>query len=139
MEMPIEYTASSDGMIVHVVASGAVTLDEVRQYMHGVAHDDRVRPGFSELFDGCQIAEGQVGPESFVAIQQLVLADPKRKPGSKVAIVVGKSLSFDKAKQYERLAGSSAQNVIVFNDMHTAKIWLGAVDAKAEPVEQGRG
>ena len=137
--MPIEYTVSSDGVIVHAVASGAVTLDEVRRYMHDVARDERIRPGFSELFDGCQITEGRVGPESFAEIQELVLADPKRKPGSRVAIVVGKRPSFDKAKQYERLAGSTAQNVIVFNDMHTAKIWLGAVDARAEPIEQGRG
>ena len=128
-----------DGMIVHAVGSGAVTLDDVRRYVHDIAGDERIRPGFSELFDGCQITEGRVGPESFAEIQRLVLADPKRKPGSKVAIVVGKRPSFDKAKQYERLADSTAQNVIVFNDMHTAKIWLGAVNVRTKPVEQGRG
>jgi hypothetical protein len=132
--MPIEYTVGSDGMFVHAVASGAVTLDDVHRYMHDVAHDEHVRPGFSELFDGCEITESDVVPESFVYICELVLADPKRKRGNKVAIVVRKSSSFHNAQQYERLVRSEAQNVIVFNDVRTAKIWLGAVEIRTEPV-----
>ena len=138
-EMPIKYTVGSEGMFVHAVGSGAVTLDEVRQYMHDIAHDDRVKPGFSELFDGCRITESLIAPESFIDIHELVLADPKRKRGNKVAVVVGRTSSFYNAERYERLASSNSQNVIVFNDVHTAKIWLGAAEVKNEPVEERRG
>lgn len=137
--MPIKYTVGSDGMVVHAVVSGVVTVDEVHQYMHDIAQDDRVKPGFRELFDACEITESRIVPESFVDIHKLVLSDPKRKRGNKMAIVVGSSSSFHNAKRYERLATSNSQNVIVFNDVHTAKIWLGAVDVMTEPVEQERG
>jgi len=138
-EMPIEYTVSSDGMFVHAIGSGVVTVDEVRRYMHDIAHDDCVKPGFRELFDAREITESRIVPESFVDIHKLVLADPKRKRGNKMAIVVGSSSSFHNAKRYERLAMSNSQNVIVFNDVRTAKIWLGAAEMRTEPVEQKRG
>jgi hypothetical protein len=46
-----------------------------------------------------------------------------------LAIVVSSSSSFDNARYYEKIAQENFQDIIVFNSLRTAEIWLG-VDAK---------
>ena len=131
--MPVKYTVSSNGLFVHAIAHGVLMSSDIHQYIKDISQDNCVKPGFSEIFDVREITESQVIPEIFGDIRELVLDDPKRKPGSKLAIVVRTNSSFNNAQQYERSVTPDVQNVIVFNDIHIAKIWLGATDVISEP------
>lgn len=135
-EMPVKYTVSTNGMFVHAIAHGVLIPDDIHQYIKDISLDDCVKPGFSELFDVHEITESKIIPEIFGNIRQLLLDDPKRKRGGKLAIVVGTKSSFDNAQQYERSLMPDIQNVIVFNDAHIAKIWLGVDDMGSEPATE---
>jgi hypothetical protein len=112
-------------MFVRAIATGEITPEEIHEYIREVAQDERVKPGFRELFDVRHISRSQVTPESFTHIRQLAKDNPKRLPGTRLAIVVSSGNSFDKARKYEALASPDLENVIVFNDLQTAEIWLG--------------
>ncbi len=131
--MPVRYSVSLNGLFVNAVAHGVLKLDDVRQYINDVSNDDCVKPGFSELFDVRGITASEITPEMFKDFRKLVLDDPKRVRGSKLAIVVRTNSSFYKAQKYERSVMPDVQNVIVFNDFYTAKIWLGVTDIESDP------
>jgi len=134
--MPVKYTVSSNGLFVHAIAHGVLIPDDIHQYIKDISQDDCIKPGFSELFDVRDITGSQIIPEIFGDIRELILDDPKRKRGSKLAIVVRTQSSFNNAQQYERSVMPDVQNVIVFNDFHIAKIWLGATDVISEPAAE---
>jgi hypothetical protein len=131
--MPVRYEVSADGKFVRATATGELKVEEIHGFIKAVAEDDRIKPGFLELFDVRRISASQVKPESFARIRQLVMDNPKRLPGSQLAIVVATGSSYDKARQYEAAASPDVENVIVFNDMATAEVWLGIPDMKTEP------
>ena len=131
--MPVQYEVSADGKFVRATATGEITPEEIHEFIQAIARDDRVKPGFRELFDVSHISASKVEKESFARIRQLVLQNPKRLPGSHLAIVVGSGSSFDKAREYERIASPGVENVIVFNDLHTAEVWLGVTDVETVP------
>ena len=126
--MPVKYEVSLNGMFVHAVATGTLDPEEIYQYVSDIDEDERIKPGFRELFDVSEIEKSNVIFGSFEKIRELILSSSKRTPGSKLGIVARKTSSFYNAELYERLMSDGAQNVIVFNDVYTAKIWLGAVD-----------
>lgn len=130
--MPVRYEVSADGQFVRATATGEITPEEIRGFIEAITHDERVKVGFRELFDVSRISASRVAPESFLEIRQLVMRNPKRRPGSPLAIVVGSGESFDKAREYERVASPAVENVIVFNDVHTAEMWLGVAGEKTE-------
>jgi len=134
--MPVKYTVSSNGLFVHAIAHGVLIPDDIHQYIKDISQDDCVKPGFSEIFDVREITESQIIPEIFGDIRELILNDPKRIRGSKLAIVVRTNSSFNNAQRYERSVTPDIQNVIVFNDFHIAKIWLGVTDVISEPAAE---
>jgi len=131
--MPVRYTVSSNGLFVHAAAHGVLKSDDVQQYITDISQDNCVKPGFSELFDVREMTESEIIPEMFKDFRNLILDDPKRKRGGRLAIVVRTNSSFSNAQQYERSVMPDVQNVIVFNDIHIAKIWLGVTDVRSEP------
>lgn len=131
--MAVRYEVSADGKFVRATATGELKVEEIHEFIKAVAGDSRVKPGFRELFDVRRISASQVKPESFARIRQLVKDSPKRLPGSQLAIVVATGGSYDKARQYETAASPDVENIIVFNDMATAEIWLGVTDMETEP------
>jgi hypothetical protein len=123
--MPLEYTVSDDGKFVHATAKGMLAPEDIRRYVHELIEDDRVRVGYRELFDASGTTGSLVTLESIQGFRRLNQGNPKKLPGSKLAIVVSRSSSFEKARHFERLVEPDAQNVIVFNSSDVAKIWLG--------------
>jgi hypothetical protein len=122
--MPITYLIDQEGTYVHATASGVLTTDEVCQYEAQVEADEAVKPGFRELMDVRWITGAEIDKEGFGRIAQAVRAGRKRGIGSKLAIVAQQSDSFDRARYYERLA-YDIHNVIVFNSLEVAEVWLG--------------
>jgi hypothetical protein len=115
------------------MASGEITPEDIHGYIQAVAQDDRIKSDFRELFDVRSISTSRVTTESFTSVRELVMNCPKRTPGSLLAIVVGTGSSFDKARTYESVTSPDVQDVIVFNDIHTAETWLGVTDIETEP------
>jgi len=71
--MPVQYEVSADGKFVRATATGEITPEEIHEFIQAIARDDRVKPGFRELFDVSHISASKVEKESFARIRQLVL------------------------------------------------------------------
>jgi hypothetical protein len=124
--MPITYTVEKNNSYVNAVATGILTTDEVCSYQNAVEADKSVVKGFFELFDVSRITESKIDNIGLDQIAQLVRRSNKRMKGSKLAIVLSKGTSFDRAKYYEKIA-YDIHNVIVFNSREVAEAWLGVV------------
>jgi len=122
--MPITYTVGLNRSYVSATAAGKLTAEEISNYANAVEADENVVEGFVELFDVSRIEESQIDQSGLDKIAQIVRTGKKRSMGSRLAIVVAKGDSFDRARYYERIA-SDIHNVIVFNSRDVAEIWLG--------------
>ena len=123
--MPLEYSVEQEGTFVQAAATGKLTSDEILAYEDQLAEDSRIQSGFRELFDVSDITESEVQDEHLPMIAERVARNPKRTKSAKLAIVARRPESFDRARRYERFASLHRQNVVVFNDIATARIWLG--------------
>jgi|GEM_PF-3641436 len=65
-----------------------------------------------------------VTAQGFKKFAEFLAESPKISKGTKIAIVVSKDESFSRAKEFERLT-SDLVTIVVFNEMHKAKVWLG--------------
>lgn len=123
--MPVEYEVYDNGEYVYAKATGTLTPEEIIDYIQEVKANPEIKEGYKELFDVRFITESKVKIESFAKIVKEVTSDEKRIYKNKLAIVVSKLDSFDKAKYFEKTALEERRNVIVFNTLKTAKTWLG--------------
>ena len=128
--MPLRYQVSPDGSYVRATGYGVVTSREVIAYIRRLMNDDRVKPGFRQLFDISGIEEITIVPDQYESVTDVVLANPKRQENSMLAIVAGTGKIYHKARQYEAATSPHVENVIVFNSVRTAEIWLGVADLK---------
>jgi hypothetical protein len=126
--MPVSYTASTNGTFVYFSATGVLDLADMERLLNRVAHDDRLVPGFRQLFDMSSISSSMLTPTSLKKVISLAKANPKVTRDTKLAIVVSSDISYQNAKDYENLAGDEYEDIIVFNSVSTAKIWLGVPD-----------
>ncbi len=122
--MPITYAVSDDGSFVWATVIASLTPEELFKYEQKTAKDERIRPGFRELFDVTQTDQVQVSKETMEQVRNLSAMNPKKGSGNQLAIVA-RGESFDHARYYEQIATPQLQNVIVFNNLNTALIWLG--------------
>jgi len=123
--MSVKYTVNDNGTLVYAVAAEILSPDEMSKYLVDMANDERLKPGYRELFDMTMLTKSLITPESFPEIMKLIAANPKKQRGSKLAIVAGPEGTFETARQFERAASSDMLKIIVFNDIETAKVWLG--------------
>jgi hypothetical protein len=128
--MVIEYSVRNDGAYIETNATKILTTDEVIEYIMATEHDERVKPGFMELFDVSSMKKSEIDEEGLDRIVAKVRASEKRTGSNKLAIVVSKGSSFERAKYIESRVIES-QNVIVFNRRSTAEIWLGVMEGKS--------
>jgi hypothetical protein len=123
--MSVKYTVNDKGTFVYAVATGTLRPDELNKYLVDMTNDERLKPGYRELFDMTQLVESLITPASFPEIMELIAANPKKQRGNKLAVVAGPEGSFETAREFEHLASSDVVKIIVFNDIETAKVWLG--------------
>lgn len=123
--MPIEYKIYEDEHYVYAKATGTLTPEEIINYVNKLHREPNLEPGFKELFDVRYVSKSEVTIESFQRIIKKAMLDNKRNQMNRLAIVVSKVDSFDRAKHYEKSVSSDKETVIVFNMLDTAKIWLG--------------
>ena len=123
--MPVEYTIYENEHYVYAKATGVLTPEEIIDYEQKLQHEPKLLSGYKELFDVRYITKSEVTIESFQEIIKESMLDDKRNCRNKLAIVVSRADSFDRAKYYEKSIPSEKQTVIVFNMLDTAKLWLG--------------
>ncbi|MBN2178263.1 MAG: hypothetical protein JW743_02385 [Deltaproteobacteria bacterium] len=127
--MPIKYTVENEGRLVHVIASGRMTNNDLLDYETAFANDDRIMTGPDVLFE--------IKPDSIVTITDngmLKAIEQKEKLAKKAksyrcAIVIsGRNREiWGLAKLYKKMNESKSPNVItiVFSDVGVAQKWLG--------------
>ena len=123
--MPIEYKIYENEHYVYAKATGTLTPQEIVDYVNRLNRESALKPGYKELFDVRYVSKSEVTMESFQKIIKKAILDNKRNQMNRLAIVVSKVDSFDRAKHYEKSVPSDKETVIVFNMLDTAKIWLG--------------
>ncbi len=123
--MPISYTVNPNGTFAWFTATGVLELTDLEAVIHAIAPDDRLVPGFRQLFDFTDISSSKLTEESLHKIINLARKNPKVTRDTKLAIVVSSDSSFQNARRYEKIAQDTYEDVIVFNSINTAKIWLG--------------
>ncbi len=121
--MPIEYQVSNDGSYVHVVASGTVTAKESIDCQKSIAENSIVKLGYRVLFDTSKIAKIEISKGDIIQIENSAFLNPKNTPDMKVAIVANTMIVFVISRFYDRMI-SITENIIVFNNISSAKIWL---------------
>jgi hypothetical protein len=127
-EMPIERKVSKDGLFVHTSAFGTVTSDELISHAQQMNKDNRIRPGFSELFDASRVTKIGITKEDIDQIVDMDGQNLEKNAGSKCAVVVAESEAFELGKYFEEISRQNYVKVIVFNSVATAKTWLGVHD-----------
>ena len=130
--MPIDYEVLKNGQFVYAVASGELTSEDLVGYDKALAVNHGIKDGFKELFDASRITRNDITKETVNQLVESNLQKSKdRVSGSKCAIVVSGDLSFHLAKYFESQAADLDLTTIVFNDLSTARIWLGISKASA--------
>ena len=126
--MPIEYIVSHDGHFVHAVATYPVTSEEFIEYEVHHAIDKRIKPPVSELLEIGHGSLKHITNDEMTRVIQRRAEIPRLPIPHRCAIVVsyGNSHAWDLAKFYEGMVMlHSPESVIVFGQLHTAKLWLG--------------
>jgi len=122
--MPISYTVNASGTFAYFTATGVMDVKSLEKVLQEMSQDDRLRPGFHQLFDLTGISNTTLNPESLEKIIALVRTIPKVTKDTKLALVVGSDQSYQNAKHFEKIGRGDFQDIIVFNALSTAKIWL---------------
>ena len=122
--MPIKYTVSDDGMFVYAIVEGVLTMEDVHNYGQEISDDNRIKAGFNELFDLSLMTKSALDQQDLHRIVELTKANKKMLPTGRLAIVAGRDESFSNSRYYEKIV-SPLRNVIVFNNVSTARKWLG--------------
>jgi hypothetical protein len=123
--MPIDYQVGEGGRFVHMAAGEHLGPDELLDCVRRLYADPAARPGFLLLVDLSRTARVGVTHETLEQIVPVIRSDPERRRGGKTAIVAATNASFELSRFYEQLAGAENVDVIVFNSVDVAKIWLG--------------
>jgi len=120
--MPIEYEVDETNNVIVATGTGVVGDEDFLDYVQRFLADARIRSGYRELVDLTRATKGAISPDLFDRIAQMDRERPDQQPGSRTAIVVPDSASFQLASAY----GLKAQApVIVFSSLDVARTWLG--------------
>ena len=130
--MAITYTVNPSGTFVYATATGELFLADIEEYFQKLVKDDRIVDDYRHLFDVRPINSSEMNLAAFQKLRQVITQHPQRRRLRQLAIVVSTDASFENARLYERLAEAEQEQVIVFNTVQTAKIWLGVDDMPNE-------
>lgn len=125
--MPVDYSVKGNGMFVHVIATEPLTTEHVCELQDAVWQDDRVKPGYTMLFDESKILEPRIDTQGLETIAEREKSDQAKRP-VKLAIVAGPGNAFSRALEYEKMVSPEIEEVIVFHNEHVARHWLGMPD-----------
>lgn len=122
--MPINYQVHDDGELVYAIASGTFNARDSIKYQESVACDLHVKSGYKMVLDTTRIKKIKLTGEDIERITDIALSNPKNTKKMKVAIIANTMIVFELCKYYDMLSADN-ENINIFNDMSTARTWLG--------------
>lgn len=135
--MPISYTVSDDGHFIHAIVDDPLTSEEFVEFEIAHAIDDRIKSPVAEIFEVKKDALRNISRSDIDKVIERRKQINKQHTFHRCAVVVSliDSHAWDIAKFYEGMSLLHfPESVIVFGDIHLAKIWLGISDNKNIPV-----
>ncbi|MCZ6531477.1 MAG: hypothetical protein O7A08_00775 [SAR324 cluster bacterium] len=117
--MGIEYKIDVEAGVIFAVGSEIIGAKEIAAFRERLISDPHYRPGLFGIIDLQMAQLNFSGAEA----RQLASWAANKKPVKKLAIVVG-SDSYGFARMYQGWA-ERGQDLCVFNDMESAREWLG--------------
>ena len=126
--MGLRYVIRPNMSLVQILWQGKITLPEWIVHLQSFLKDPgqvSVRKQISDL--RFATLEGSFGEPGFSSVLALLEQHRDLFAGRMVAVVT--SNEFDRARMFEQVSKSLGANIIVFNDLEPACLWLG-VDRK---------
>ncbi len=124
--MSIKYKVKKNGFLVFADAGREISATDIIKMENSIIADERVKPGFNSLFDWTRVSKLENIENDIGEIIKILASDRKNIHGKKIAIVARPGI----ASELSRIADSVSEynenvNLIFFNDLNTAEIWLG--------------
>jgi hypothetical protein len=119
MNMPIDYHIDRTRSIIYSTGAGWLSVEEISDLQHRAQRDPDFNPSFCQLHD-FRAASFDLSYERIEHLARTALP----KPGSRIAIVVGNTLSFGLARMFEAMRFESGEEIGVFREMGDAHTWL---------------
>jgi hypothetical protein len=127
--VPFTYAIDNERRLVVSTGSGVLTTADILAHIEGLKRDPNFDPSFRQLMDFTEVTEAQLPSDQIRHLAQMTVFSCR----SQRAIVVGGSpFFFGLARMYEMsLPGSGTEMawIHVFEDLDSAKRWLGLDDA----------
>ncbi|HHO76282.1 MAG TPA: hypothetical protein ENN05_07620 [Deltaproteobacteria bacterium] len=126
--MPIIYSIHNNGHYIHAVISEPITSDEFIEYEIAHAIDSRISPPVFELLEIRQGSLNNITTDDISKVISRRKEIEQAPTPHRCAIVpsINDNHAWNMAKFYEGMVLLHyPENVIVFGDVRTAKMWLG--------------
>ncbi|MDY6973042.1 MAG: hypothetical protein SV775_12020 [Thermodesulfobacteriota bacterium] len=126
--MPIEYSVSSGGHFIYALATYPVTRQEFVDYEVDHAISEEIKIPVLELLEIRSDALRHISKDDVLRVLKRRDEIERLPVPHRCAIVVsyGDVRAWDLAKFYEGMVMlHPRESVVVFGDVHTAKLWLG--------------
>jgi len=122
------YRIMSSGLVL-VLWAGNITKEELFKGDRRLVSDPKL-PAAPQVFVDITRAsfEPSIGEKDFEQLADLYHRHRDKTAGARVAILAGKD--FERASLHGRVAEREKVNVIVFNTITTACVWLGVKEAE---------
>ncbi len=122
--MPVNYVLEKDGAFVHVTATGAITWDEIHDYLIRLGGDSALRSEHVTLFDARDATAEQLEGGDFDRTLSIERANLEKLVARKMAIVVKKGSLYAFALEYKFLSPTIGEPTHVFTELADALPWL---------------
>lgn len=126
--MSIIYEVSDDGHFIHAIVSAPLTSKEFVDFEIAHAIDERIKSPVAEIFEVKKDALKDITRSDIDKVIERRKEIYKQHTYHRCAVVVSlnDSYSWSIAKFYEGMSLLHfPESVIVFGDIHLAKVWLG--------------
>lgn len=126
--MPYTYAIDSKRRLVVSMGSGVLTSADIVAHIEGLKNDPNFDPSFRQLMDFTQVTEAQFPSDEIRRLAQMTLFSCRAQ---RAIVVRGNPFFFGLARMYEMSlhgTGTEAAWIQVFDDLSSAKRWLGLDD-----------
>ena len=124
--MSIRYEVEKNGFLLYANSSNAISADDIIKLENSIIADENIKTGYNSLFDWTQVSRLDIINDDINEILNILIKDQKNIHGRKIAIVARPSVASELSRLIDLISENDRNvNLIFFNDISTAKIWLG--------------
>ena len=123
--MALTYQLDLELGVLFLTAGSIISVDDLVRVTDALHRNDAYKPGTPVLADLRAIEKLQINGEAIRDRIQLDLQSSDRIGPARIAMVATHPAVFGTARMYETLAESSPTEVRVFEDLDSARRWLG--------------